>query len=270
MTDRPLVARAGRGLAIDAHARRTEMMTRGARKLARDTGAHVRGRAGGGGHRHVPLSDTGANTADPHLCDACAGPIMAIADATPVICSAGVASPCGLDLLGAAGVPVSREIRRQPGRRHRPAAGRGRAVPVRRRARAGAGVHRLLRDRHRADVLRRAAGVRSELPDQREHPAAARPQRDRGQPRPGMGGPGALADLPPRRCAARPRPAARDRLPGGALVPIARYDPAFTANGPGPSLLSALLLGDDEQDLRMLTALALPADVGCSAVNLDG
>ena len=36
---------------------------------------------------------------------------MAIADETPVICSAGVASPCGLDLLDAAGVPVSREIR---------------------------------------------------------------------------------------------------------------------------------------------------------------
>ncbi|HEY5198619.1 MAG TPA: hypothetical protein VIJ51_16475 [Solirubrobacteraceae bacterium] len=59
----------------------------------------------------LPLSDTGANTADPHLCDAYTGPIMAIADQTPVICSAGVASPCGLDLLGAAGVPVSREIR---------------------------------------------------------------------------------------------------------------------------------------------------------------
>src|SRR4051812_42738221 len=59
----------------------------------------------------LPLSDTGANTADPHLCDAYTGPIMAIADATPVICSAGVASPCGLDLLDGAGVPVSREIR---------------------------------------------------------------------------------------------------------------------------------------------------------------
>ena len=41
----------------------------------------------------LPLSDTGANTADPHLCDAYTGPIMAIADATPVICSVGVASP---------------------------------------------------------------------------------------------------------------------------------------------------------------------------------
>src|SRR5215207_5005489 len=59
----------------------------------------------------LPMSDTGANTADPHLCDAYTGPIAAIAGETPVICSAGVATPCGLDLLGAAGVPVSREIR---------------------------------------------------------------------------------------------------------------------------------------------------------------
>jgi hypothetical protein len=59
----------------------------------------------------LPLSETGANTADPHLCDAYTGPIMAIADQTPVICSAGVASPRGLELLAAAGVPVSREIR---------------------------------------------------------------------------------------------------------------------------------------------------------------
>jgi len=57
--------------------------------------------------------------------------------------------------------------------------------------------------------------------------------------------------------------------PAGALVPIASYDPAFTANGTGPSLVSALLIGDDEQDLRRLTALALPADVGSSAANLD-
>jgi hypothetical protein len=59
----------------------------------------------------LPRSEAGANTADPHLCDAYTGPIMAIADETPVICSAGVASPRGLDLLRAAGVPVSREIR---------------------------------------------------------------------------------------------------------------------------------------------------------------
>ena len=57
--------------------------------------------------------------------------------------------------------------------------------------------------------------------------------------------------------------------PDRALVPIASYDPAFTANGSGLSLLSALLLGDDEQDLRELTELPLPADVGCSAANLD-
>jgi hypothetical protein len=56
--------------------------------------------------------------------------------------------------------------------------------------------------------------------------------------------------------------------PEGALLPIASYDPAFTANGPGPSLLSALLIGDDEQDLRRLTALPLPTDVGSSAANV--
>jgi hypothetical protein len=55
--------------------------------------------------------------------------------------------------------------------------------------------------------------------------------------------------------------------PDRALLPIASYDPAFTDNGPGPSLLSALLIGDDEQDLRLLTELPLPADVGCSAAN---
>jgi hypothetical protein len=59
----------------------------------------------------LPPSEAGANTADPHLCDAYTGPIMAIADETPVICSAGVATPCGLELLAAAGVPLSREIR---------------------------------------------------------------------------------------------------------------------------------------------------------------
>lgn len=56
--------------------------------------------------------------------------------------------------------------------------------------------------------------------------------------------------------------------PDRALVPIASYDPALTANGPGPSLLSALLIGDDDRDLRQLTELALPQDVGCSAANL--
>lgn len=59
----------------------------------------------------LPLSDTGANTGDQHLCDAITGPIVAIADETPAICSAGVASPVGLDLLRVAGVPVSRDIR---------------------------------------------------------------------------------------------------------------------------------------------------------------
>jgi hypothetical protein len=58
--------------------------------------------------------------------------------------------------------------------------------------------------------------------------------------------------------------------PDGALVPIASYDPAFTANGSGASLLSALLIGDDEQDLRRLTDLPLPADVASSAANLAG
>ncbi len=57
--------------------------------------------------------------------------------------------------------------------------------------------------------------------------------------------------------------------PDRALIPIASYDPAFTANGAGASHLSALLIGDDEQDLRRLTELPLPADVGCSAANLD-
>src|SRR5436190_9020402 len=32
----------------------------------------------------LPLSEAGANTGDPHLCDAYTGPIMAIADQTPV------------------------------------------------------------------------------------------------------------------------------------------------------------------------------------------
>ncbi|MDQ2797561.1 MAG: hypothetical protein M3Y06_10420, partial [Actinomycetota bacterium] len=59
----------------------------------------------------LPPSVGGENTDDPHLCDAYTGPIMAIAGDAPVISSAGVASPCGLDLLGAAGLPVSREIR---------------------------------------------------------------------------------------------------------------------------------------------------------------
>jgi len=41
---------------------------------------------------------------------------------------------------------------------------------------------------------------------------------------------------------ARPGHALRHRLPKASLIPTASYDPAFTDNGPGPSLLSALLL----------------------------
>jgi hypothetical protein len=59
-------------------------------------------------------------------------------------------------------------------------------------------------------------------------------------------------------------PAAGERT-GGAICPDHSYDPAFTANGSGASLLLALLIGDDEQDLQRLTAVPLPADVGCSA-----
>ncbi len=59
----------------------------------------------------LPPSAGGENTADPHLCDAYTGPIMAIAGDAPAICSAGVASPCGLDLLAAAGLPISHQIR---------------------------------------------------------------------------------------------------------------------------------------------------------------
>jgi len=40
-------------------------------------------------------------------------------------------------------------------------------------------------------------------------------------------------------------------------------------DGAGPSLLSALVVGDDEQDLMRLVRLALPADVSSSAANLD-
>ena len=98
----------------DANGRAAGVMTRAAPPRPRATPARDRTSVFGPGAvltARLPLSNTGANTADPHLCDAYTGPIMAIADQTPVICSAGVASPCGLDLLGAAGVPVSREIR---------------------------------------------------------------------------------------------------------------------------------------------------------------
>lgn len=116
MTDHP-VGRSPVG-DIDADGRRAALTAQATRSrvpaAASSTVARRRTSVFGPGAvltARLPRSDTGANTADPHLCDAYTGPIMAIADQTPVICSAGVASPCGLDLLAAAGVPVSREIR---------------------------------------------------------------------------------------------------------------------------------------------------------------
>jgi hypothetical protein len=379
----------------------------------------------------LPLSDTGANTADPHLCDAYTGPIMAIADETPVICSAGVASPCGLDLLGAAGVPVSREIRtyRTAEEFHRlvgdvigngerllcqhvhdeddvpaeaclvaPALLRflnnkanlpaivGAANAPRRTSIGPEAVAALAVDEswvlkvcsddssgggygvfvHRAGtafadpsfVQPGAELIVEEYLDLVENwcvhfcveaigaprllgateqlisptgayggsrvggtvlpPAAAelcRAVAERARVLgfigycgidTGLTSGGQLkvfdlnfrinASTPPllvlSRIAARRGPswAGRGRwqtyrhdgslpelvkrlnavYPARALVPIASYDPAFTANGPGPSLLSVLLLGDDEQDLRRLAALPLPADVGCSAANVEG
>jgi hypothetical protein len=377
----------------------------------------------------LPLSDTGANTADPHLCDAYTGPIMAIAGETPVICSAGVASPCGLDLLGAAGVPVSREIRT-----YRTSEEFRRLV-----ADVVDNGERLLcqhvhdEDEVPADACVVAPGLLRYLNNKANLPAIVgvegAPRRYAISPadvaalrvdeswvlkvcsedssgggygvyvhqagnaiahpifvQPGaeliveeyldlvenwcvhfcveaIGGPQLLGAteqlisatgayggsrvggtvLPPaaaRLCqsvAERARelgfigycgidtgltssgelkvfdlnfrinastppllvlnaiadshgPSWQGRgrwqtyrhsgsltdlvkrldavYPHRALVPIASYDPAFTANGAGPSLLSALLLGDDEQDLRLLTELPLPADVGCSAANL--
>ena len=379
----------------------------------------------------LPRSDTGANTADPHLCDAYTGPIMAIADDTPVICSAGVASPCGLDLLGAAGVPVSREIRT-----YRTAEDFQRLV-----ADVVAGGERLLcqhvhdEDEVPPEACMVAPALLRYLNNKGNLPvivgADGAPRRTSISPddvaaldideswvlkvcsddssgggygvyvhqagsaiarpafvQPGadliveeyldlvenwcvhfcvgaIGGPRLLGAteqiisatgayggsrvggtvLPPaaanlcQRVAERARglgfigycgidtgltssgelrvfdlnfrinastppllvlnalaashgPAWEGRgrwqtyrhdgslpdlvkrlesvYPDGALIPIASYDPAFTTNGDGPSLLSALLLGDDEHDLRMLTAVPLPADVGCSAANLDG
>jgi hypothetical protein len=378
----------------------------------------------------LPLSDAGANTADPHLCDAYTGPIMAIADATPVICSAGVASPCGLDLLGAAGVPVSREIRTYrttdefhglvgdvlgngerllcqhvhdedevpaeacmvappllrylnnkanlpaivgadgaPRRRSispddvatlsvdeswvlkvcsDESSGGGYGVYVHKAGSAigqpsfvqpGAeliveeyldlvenwcvhfcveaiGGPRLIGateqlisatgayggSRVGGTVLPRAAaelcqavaeharelgfigfcGIDTGLTSSGELRVfdlnfrinASTPPllvlnalaASHGPSWDGRGRwqtyrhDGSLPDLVKR---------LQDVYPDGALVPIASYDPAFTANGAGPSLLSALLVGDDEQDLRRLTALPLPTDVGSSAANLD-
>jgi len=378
----------------------------------------------------LPLSDTGANTADPHLCDAYTGPIMAIADQTPVICSAGVASPCGLDLLGAAGVPVSREIRT-----YRTTEDFHRLVGD-----VLANGERLLcqhvhdEDEVPADACLVAPRLLRYLNNKANLPAIVGPD---GAPRrtpispedvatlrvdeswvlkvgsedssgggfgvyvhqagtaiaeppfvqPGadliveeyldlvenwcvhfcveaIGAPrligateqiisatGAYGGsrvggtiLPPAAAALCQAVAERARelgfigycgidtgltssgelrvfdlnfrinastppllvlnsiaasrgsgwegrgrwqtyrhsgpltdlvkrleavYPERALVPIASYDPAFTANGAGPSLLSGLLLGNDEPDLRWLTALPLPGDVGCSAANLD-
>jgi len=379
----------------------------------------------------LPLSDTGANTADPHLCDAITGPIMAIADQTPVICSAGVASPCGLDLLGCAGVPVSRDIRtyRTAQDFHRlvgdviangerllcqhvhdeddvpaeacmvapallrylnnkanlPAIVGAGAAP--RRSSIGPGdvatlgvdeswvlkvcsddssgggygvyVHQAGTAIARPSFVQPGAElIVEEYLDLVENwcvhfcvEAIGAPRRlgtteqlisatgAYGGSR--VGGtvlPAAAAELcqavaerarelgfigycgidtgltssgelrvfdlnfrinastPPllvlNAIAARRGPSWKGRgrwqtyrhsgslphlvkrldalYPDGALVPIASYDPAFTANGWGPSLLSALLIGDDEQDLRRLTELPLPADMGCSASNLDG
>jgi len=378
----------------------------------------------------LPLSDTGANTADPHLCDAYTGPIMAIASETPVICSAGVASPCGLDLLGAAGVPVSREIRTYRTReefRHLvgevidngerllcqhvhdegevPAeaclvapsllrylnnkanlptivglegapkrtsitagdvaalgvdeswvlkvcsddsSGGGYGVYVHQAGSAIAqpvfvqpgadliveeyldlvenwcvhfcveaiGTPRLIGateqlisdtgayggSRVGGTVLPPAAselcqavverarslgfigycGVDTGLTSSGEVKVfdlnfrinASTPpllvlnalSASRGPSWAGRGRwqtyrhDGSLAELVKRLASVY---SATD------LVPIASYDPAFTDNGAGPSLLSALLIGDDEQDLRRLTELPVPADVGCSAANLD-
>ena len=377
----------------------------------------------------LPLSDRGANTADPHLCDAFTGPIMAIADQTPVICSAGVASPCGLDLLGAAGVPVSREIRsyRTTEDFHRlvgdvigngerllcqhvhdeddvpaeaclvappllrylnnkanlPAivgadgaprrssigpedvaalgvdeswvlkvcsddsSGGGYGVYVHQAGSAIAqpsfvqpgaeliveeyldlvenwcvhfcveaiGAPRLLGATEQLISATGAYGGSrvggTVLPPAAAELCQAVAERARELGfigycgiDTGLTSTGELKvfDLNFRINASTPPllvlntiaasrgpswegqgrwqtyrhsgslPALVKRLeavyPDRALVPIASYDPAFTANGSGPSLLSALLIADDEQDLRRLTELPLPADVGCSASNL--
>ena len=378
----------------------------------------------------LPLSDTGANTADPHLCDAYTGPIAAIAAETPVICSAGVASPCGLDLLGAAGVPVSREIRT-----YRTSAEFRRLV-----ADVVDNGERLLcqhvhgEDEVPAEACLVAPTLLRYLNNKANLPAIVGPQGAPGRSSIGAEDVAALSDaetwvlkvcsdassgggygvyvhqagtpvvqpafvqpgadliveeyldlvenwcvhfcveaigtprligateqlisgtgayggsrvggtvLPPAAAALCRAVVERARqlgfigycgidtgltssgevkvfdlnfrinastppllvlnalaasrgpswdgrgrwqtyrhdgalaqlvkrlesvYPAANLVAIASYDPAFTDNGPGPSLLSALLLGDDERDLQRLTELALPADVGCSAANLD-
>jgi hypothetical protein len=377
----------------------------------------------------LPLSEAGANTADPHLCDAYTGPIMAIADETPVICSAGVASPCGLDLLGAAGVPLSREIRtyRSTQDFHRlvgDVIGNGERllcqhvhdeseVPAE-ACMVAPSLLRYLNNKANLPAIVGTGGAPGRTPIAPEDVAALRADEtwvlkvcsddssgggygvyvhQAGsaivQPsfvRPGaeliveeyldlvenwcvhfcveaIGAPRLLGAteqlisatgayggsrvggtiLPPAAvelCHAvaerarelgfmgycgidtgltssgdvkvfdlnfrinastppllvlnaiaqtrgaswmgrgrwqtyrhdGPLPDLVKRLeavyPDRALIPIASYDPAFTTNGPGPSLLSALLMGDDEQDLRRLTQLPLPADVSSSAANV--
>jgi hypothetical protein len=378
----------------------------------------------------LPRSEAGANTADPHLCDAFTGPIMAIADQTPAICSAGVASPCGLELLTAAGIPFSREIRtyRTTEDFHRlvgdvldngerllcqhvhtedevpaeaclvepsllrylnnkanlPAivgpdgaprrssigledvatlgvdeswvlkvcsdesSGGGFGVYVHQAGSAIArpnfvqpgaeliveeyldlvenwcvhfcveaiGAPRLIGATEQIISATGAYGG-SRVGGTVLPPAAAelcQGVAERARELgfigycgidTGLTSSGELrvfdlnfrinASTPPLlvlnaiSASRGPSWAGRGRwqtyrlngslpdlvkrletvYPDRALVPIASYDPAFTANGPGPSLLSALLIGDDEQDLRQLTELPLPADVGCSAANLD-
>jgi hypothetical protein len=379
----------------------------------------------------LPRSKAGANTADPHLCDAFTGPIMAIADQTPAICSAGVASPCGLELLTAAGIPFSREIRtyRTTEDFHRlvgdvhdngerllcqhvhgedevpadaclvapallrylnnkanlPAIvgveGAPRRTPIDPEDVAGLGVdeswvlkvcseessgggfgvyvHRAGTPISRPDFVQPDAElIVEEYLDLAENwcvhfcvdaigtprligateqiisatgayggsrvggtvlpPAAAELCQGVAERARELGfigycgidtgltsaGELRVFDLNFRINASTPPllvlnaiaashgpswegrgrwqtyrlggslPELVERLdavyPERALVPIASYDPAYTANGAGPSLLSALLLGDDEQDLRRLTELALPSDVGCSAANLGG
>jgi hypothetical protein len=434
MTDHPI----GRSLAEDrdADGRDAALMTRAAptrgHAASSPTAARKRTSVFGPGAvltARLPRSDTGANTADPHLCDAYTGPIMAIADATPVICSAGVASPFGLDLLAAAGVPVSREIRayRTAEEFHRlvgDVIGNGERLLCQH-------VHD--EDEVPAEACMVAPDTLRYLNNKANLPAIVgadgAPRRSSISPgdvaalgvdeswvlkvcsdgssgggygvyvhqagsaiaqpsfvQPGaeliveeyldlvenwcvhfcvdaIGGPRLLGAteqlisdtgayggsrvggtvLPPaaaelcravverarelgfigycgvdtaltssgdvkvfdlnfRINASTPALMVLDAIaasrgpswtgrgrwqtyrhggslpdlvkrleavyPDRALVPIASYDPAFTANGSGPSLLSALLIGDDEQDLRRLTELPLPADVGCSASNL--
>ena len=428
MTEHPMVSCADEDYDVTGAApARARLMTRSASAPAVRTslfgpGAVLTAR--------LPVSDTGANTADPHLCDAYTGPIMAIADETPVICSAGVASPCGLDLLDAAGVPLSREIRtyRTTADFHRlvgDVVGAGERLLCQHvhgedEVPAGAclvapSLLRYLNNKANLPAIVGLEGAPRRSPISAEDVAELRvdeswvlkvcsdgssgggfgvyvhqagtaivrpafvqhgaeliveeyldlvenwcvhfcveaigPPRLIGATEQIISGTGAYGgsqvggsvlpaaaaelcqavverarelgfigycgidtgltssgevrvfDLNFRinastapllvlnRIAASRSPSWEGRgrwqtyrhdgplpdlvkrldaaYPDGVLVPIASYDPAFTANGGGPSLVSALLLGDDGQHLRELTALPLPADVGCSAANLD-